>query len=57
MTIQQKIIELFLAKLAESDDVDAMKIKQLKDLFADKQRPKPDDLVKIFSLLPGGNLK
>ena len=56
-TLQQKIAEKFLAKLAESKDVDADKIDQLRTLLANSKKPKADDFVKIFTLPPGGDLK
>ena len=56
-TLQQKIAEKFLDKLAESKDVDAAKIEQLRTLLADNNKPKVDDLVRIFSLPAGGDLK
>jgi hypothetical protein len=34
-TLQQQISDKFLAKLAESNDIDAAKIEQLKNLLAD----------------------
>ena len=56
-TLQQQIAEKFLAKLAESKDVDAEKIDQLRTLFANNKKPKADDFVKVFSLPAGGDLK
>ena len=56
-TLQQKIVTKFLAKLAESKDVDAESIDQLGNLLADSKKLKADDLVKIFSLPAGGDLK
>jgi hypothetical protein len=56
-TLQQKIVQKFLAKLAESKDVDAAKIQQLRLLFADTKKPKVDDFVRIFSLPAGGDVK
>ncbi len=56
-TLQQQIAEKFLAKLAESKDVDAAKIDELRRLLADGKKPKAEDLVKIFSLPAGGDLK
>jgi hypothetical protein len=56
-TLQQQIAEKFLAKLAESEQVDANKIDQLKQLLADGKKVKADDLVKIFSLPAGGDVK
>jgi len=56
-TLQQKIAEKFLAKLADSKDVDAAKIDQLRTLLADGNKPKVDDFIRIFSLPAGGDLK
>jgi hypothetical protein len=56
-TLQQRIVEQFLAKLAESKDVDADKIAQLKKLLSDSRKPKADDFVKVFSLPAGGDVK
>jgi len=56
-TLQQQIADKFLAKLAESKEVDAEKIEQLRTLLANSQKPKVDDLVKMFSLPAGGDLK
>ena len=56
-TLQQQIAEKFLAKLAESKDVDAEKIDQLRKLLADSKKLKVDEFVKIFSLPAGGDLK
>ena len=56
-TLQEEIAKKFLAKLAESKDVDAEKIDQLRGLLAKNKKPRPDDLVKIFTLPAGGDLK
>ena len=56
-TLQQKIAEKFLAKLADSKDVDAAKIDQLRILLVDGKKPKVDDFIRIFSLPAGGDLK
>lgn len=56
-TLQQKIAEKFLAKLAESKDVDAGKIEQRKKLLADTKKLKADDFVKVFSAPAGGDVK
>jgi len=57
MTLQQQIAEKFLAKLAQSKNVDAGKIEQLKELLADTKKLKPDDFVKVFSAPAGGDVK
>lgn len=56
-TLQQQIAEKFLAKLADTKDVDAEKIEQLRSLLAGSKKLKADDFVKIFSLPAGGDLK
>jgi len=56
-TLQQEIAEKFLAKLSESKQVDAEIIDQLRTLFAEHKRLKADDLVSIFSVPAGGDLK
>lgn len=56
-TLHQRIAEKFLMKLSESNQVDAERIGQLRKLLADGKKLKADDLVKIFSLSPGGDLK
>ena len=56
-TLQGKIAEAFLAKLAESNDFDHGKIEQLKKVLASSKNPKAEDFVKIFSQPVGGDLK
>jgi hypothetical protein len=56
-TLQQQIADKFLAKLADSKDVDAEKLAQLRALFAGGKKPKADEFLKIFSLPAGGDLK
>jgi hypothetical protein len=56
-TLQQQIAEKFLAKLAESKDLESERINQLRILLADSKKLKADDLVKVFSQPAGGDLK
>jgi hypothetical protein len=56
-TLQQQIAEKFLAKLGESKDVGPEKVAQLRNLLAAGKKLKADDLVKVFSLPAGGDLK
>jgi hypothetical protein len=56
-TLQKTIADKFLAKLAESKDVDAESIDQLRSLLADGKKLKADDLVKVFSAPAGGQIK
>ena len=48
-TLYQQIGDKFLAELSNSKDVSAQKLKALRPLFAEGQKLKPDDLVKIFT--------
>jgi preprotein translocase subunit Sss1 len=56
-TLQQQIVERFLAKLRNSSDVDAVKLEQLKALLEVGKKPKADEFIEIFSLPAGGDLK
>ena len=56
-TLQEQITEKFLAKLADSKDVDAEKIDQLRTLLSSSKRPKADDFDRVFTLPAGGDLK
>jgi hypothetical protein len=56
-TLQQQVASKFLAKLAESQQVDAGKIQQLRKLLTDSKKPKADDFVKIFTLPAGEDIK
>ena len=56
-TLQQQIAEKFLATLAESKEVGPEKVVQLRDLLGAGKKLKVDDLVKVFTLPAGGDLK
>jgi hypothetical protein len=56
-TLQQQIADKFLTRLAGSTDVDAERIDRLRSLLADSKKLKAEDLVKVFSLPAGGDLK
>lgn len=56
-TLQEQIAARFLAKLAESNRVDAPTMEQLRTLLKGSKRPKADDFVKIFSLLARDDVK
>ena len=56
-TLQQKIAETFLAKLAEAKEIYAAKLAQIKALLAGVKKPKVDDFVKVFSLPARGDVK
>ena len=57
VTLQQQIAEKFFAKLAESKSMDSEKIEQLRKLLAESKKLKAEELVKIFSLPSGGDIK
>ncbi len=56
-TLQQQIAEKFLAKLAESRDVEVHKVDRLRKLLAGSKKVKADDFVRIFSLPAEGDVK
>jgi hypothetical protein len=56
-TLQKQIADQFLAKHAESKDISPEKIDSLRRLLADTNKLKADDLVKMFVLPAGGDLK
>ena len=56
-TLQKQIADKFLSRLESQDDLNAEKIEQLRCLLAGGKKLKADDLVKIFSLPAGGDLK
>jgi hypothetical protein len=56
-TLQAVIAEKFFERLAHSDAIDDPKIKQLRQLFESDKKMKVDDLVKVFSLPIGSDLK
>lgn len=56
-TLQQQIATKFLAKLAESKNLDDLKIQQLTELLTNSKRAKADDFVKIFTLPVSGDMK
>jgi hypothetical protein len=56
-TVQQQIARAFLQKLADSKELDADKIDALGKLMAGGGKIKVDDLVRIFSMPAGGDLK
>jgi hypothetical protein len=56
-TLQAIIAAKFFDKLARSKAIDAPKIEQLEELFATGKKIKVDDLVRVFSLPVGSDLK
>src|SRR5437870_280778 len=51
-TLQQQIADKFLAKLADSKDVDAEKLAQLRALFAGGKKPRLAMVFTRYSCLP-----
>ena len=56
-TLQQQIVQKFLAKLAETDALDAVKIEEIRILLTGTKKVTPDDLVKLFSQPVGSDTK
>jgi hypothetical protein len=56
-TLQRQIADKFLEKLAHAKDVDAAQLDELKTLFSGNKKIRVEDLLKIFTLPAGGDLK
>ncbi|MCP1912470.1 hypothetical protein J2R96_004950 [Bradyrhizobium elkanii] len=56
-TLQKTIADRFLAKLAEDEDFDSKKIKQITDLLAADKKPKADDFAKVFASDDAGDIE
>lgn len=56
-TLQQLIAEKFLRRLKEGQVLDGQALKQLSDLFGAGKKIKADDLVKVFTTPPGGEVQ
>lgn len=56
-TLQKQIAEKFLAKIAESKDLQSETIAQLRTLLAAGKKPKADEIVKVFQHPGGGDIK
>jgi hypothetical protein len=49
-------MEKFLGALARDQNFDAARVEALRRLFAEGKKPKPDDLVEIFSTPAGDDV-
>ena len=56
-TLQQQVVEKFLAQLAESKEVSAEKIEKLRSALSAVKKPKADDFAKIFTEPDHGDIK
>jgi hypothetical protein len=52
-TLQQQIVDKFLAGLAESDGWDSARLGKLRELLTAQKVPKADDFVRVFSMPAG----
>ena len=48
-TIQEKILEEFYRKLAQSEGFTEVKVKQVRELLGGGKKPKAADVLKVFS--------
>ncbi|MEZ5924148.1 MAG: hypothetical protein R3D57_07160 [Hyphomicrobiaceae bacterium] len=55
--LEKCIEEKFLKSLSEDKAVDAAIVHQLRELFANSNKPKADDFVRIFTSLVDGEVK
>ena len=56
-TLQRQVLEILFLRLSQSKEIDAEKVAKLKAMLTSDKKPKVDDLVKIFSTPPGGDVK
>lgn len=56
-TLQQQIVERFLARLAESQGLDRERLDKLRELMTSEKPPKADDFVSMFSMSAGGDIE
>lgn len=56
-TLQQQIVEKFLASLAESDGWDTARLSKLRELLAAEKPPRADDFMRVFSMPVGGEIE
>jgi hypothetical protein len=48
-TIQEKILAEFYRRLLKAEGFTEAKVEQVRDLFSGSKKPKPADLIKVFS--------
>jgi len=56
-TLQQKIAESFLERLAKRPGIDAAMVERIGRLLLANKKPKVDDFVQLFSQKDGGSAK
>jgi hypothetical protein len=56
-TLQQQIAQTFLARLLETEALDANRTEELRLLLGGTKRIKVDELVKVFTQPAGGDVK
>ena len=56
-TLQKQIADRFLEKLEHVKEVDVLQLDELRNLLSGDKKIKVEDLVRIFSLPAGGDLK
>jgi hypothetical protein len=56
-TLQQQIVERFLASLAKSGGWDRERLGKLRELMTAEKPPKADDFVSVFSMSAGGDIE
>ena len=56
-TLQKQIADRFLEELKHAEGVDPAQLDELKTLFSSNKKIKVEDLIRIFRLPAGGDLK
>lgn len=58
VSLQEKILDKFIAELTKAGDLSEEQIAQMKALLNDRsKKPKADDVLKIFNPTPPGDLQ
>ena len=55
-TLQEQIVEKFLASLAESPAWDAARVEKLRQVLTAEKAAKAEDFVRVFAMPAGGDI-
>ena len=55
-TLQEQIVEKFLASLAESTTWDAERLAKLRQVLTAEKTARPEDFVRVFAMPAGGDI-
>jgi hypothetical protein len=55
-SIQERILDEFFEKLTKAEGFTEARVEQMRELFSGRKKPKPADVMKVFSEGPKENL-